>query len=108
MNDKIETEEDDLNDFSNDQSGKAGEIINISNEQNSLTQTQNSENMEVHHHSSHHGEKTWRTYGWEFGMLFLAVFCGFLAEYFLEHRIEKEKGKQYILSMIEDLKSDSV
>ena len=38
---------------------------------------------------------------------FLAVFCGFLAEYFLEHRIEKEKGKQYVQSMMTDMKSDS-
>jgi hypothetical protein len=66
------------------------------------------ENMEVHHHShSSHEKKNWKSYAWEFLMLFLAVFCGFLAEYFLEHRIEKEKGKQYVQSMIEDMKSDS-
>jgi hypothetical protein len=40
-------------------------------------------------------------------MLFLAVFCGFLAEYQLEHKIEKEKAKQYIRSFYEDLKSDT-
>lgn len=40
-------------------------------------------------------------------MLFLAVFCGFLAEYQLEHKIEKERGKQYVLSFYEDLKSDT-
>lgn len=40
-------------------------------------------------------------------MLFLAVFCGFLAEYQLEHKIEKEKGKQYIRSFYEDLITDS-
>ena len=28
-------------------------------------------------------------------MLFLAVFCGFLAEYQLEHTIEHRKEKQY-------------
>jgi hypothetical protein len=27
-------------------------------------------------------------------MLFLAVFCGFLAEYQLEHKIEKNREKQ--------------
>lgn len=41
-------------------------------------------------------------------MLFLAVFCGFLAEYQLEHKIEKERGKEYIHSMIEDLAEDTV
>jgi hypothetical protein len=45
--------------------------------------------MEVHAHSHSHGKKSWRSYFWEFLMLFLAVFCGFLAEYQLEHKIEK-------------------
>ena len=40
-------------------------------------------------------------------MLFLAVFCGFLAEYQLEHKIEKERGKQYLRSFYEDLKTDT-
>ena len=40
-------------------------------------------------------------------MLFLAVFCGFLAEYQLEHKIEKERGKQYLRSFVEDLKTDT-
>ena len=41
-------------------------------------------------------------------MLFLAVFCGFLAEYQLEHKIERDRGKQFAFSMIEDLKMDTV
>jgi hypothetical protein len=40
-------------------------------------------------------------------MLFLAVFCGFLAENFREHRVEKERGIQYIRSFCEDLKYDT-
>ena len=39
-------------------------------------------------------------------MLFLAVFCGFLAEYKLEHTIEHQREEQYMRSMIEDLKAD--
>jgi hypothetical protein len=39
-------------------------------------------------------------------MLFLAVFCGFLAEYQLEHVIEHQREKQYIESLVADLKSD--
>jgi hypothetical protein len=39
-------------------------------------------------------------------MLFLAVFSGFLAEYQLEHTIENQREKQYIRSLIADLKSD--
>ena len=62
--------------------------------------------MEVHHHS-HSSRKKWTHYFWEFLMLFLAVFCGFLAEYQLEHQIEKERAKQYIISLYEDLKNDT-
>ena len=39
--------------------------------------TSDIENMEVHHHAHHEGKKNWKTYFWEFLMLFLAVFCGF-------------------------------
>ena len=62
--------------------------------------------MEVHHHS-HSARKKWTHYFWEFLMLFLAVFCGFLAEYQLEHVIEHQREKVYIRSMIEDLKKDT-
>ena len=41
-------------------------------------------------------------------MLFIAVFCGFLAEYQLEHSIEKDREKQYIMSLISDLKDDTL
>jgi hypothetical protein len=62
--------------------------------------------MEVHHHSHEHGKKNWKAYFWEFLMLFLAVFCGFLAEYQLEHLIEKQKGRQYVTSFLQDLEID--
>ncbi|MCF8429930.1 MAG: hypothetical protein K9G64_07335, partial [Bacteroidia bacterium] len=62
--------------------------------------------MEVHHHThdqaSPHHKKNWKNYFWEFLMLFMAVFCGFLAEYQLEHKIEKEREIQYIYSLIND------
>jgi len=69
--------------------------------------------MEVHAHphtpdpEGHRGRKKWTHYFWEFIMLFLAVFCGFLAEYQLEHKIEKNREKQFMVSMIEDLKADA-
>ena len=62
--------------------------------------------MEVHTHS-HTPRKKWTHYFWEFLMLFLAVFCGFLAEYKLEHTIERNREKQFITTLIEDLKSDT-
>ncbi len=64
-------------------------------------------NMEVHHHSHVHETKKWKEYFFQFLMLFLAVFCGFLAEYQLEHVIENNREKQFIQSYIEDLKTDT-
>jgi len=63
--------------------------------------------MEVHAHT-HTPRKKWTHYFWEFLMLFLAVFCGFLAEYQLEHKIEKDREKQYMTSMVQDLGSDTL
>lgn len=62
--------------------------------------------MEVHAHT-HTARKKWYHYLWEFLMLFLAVFCGFLAENQREHLAERHREKEYIVSMIEDLKNDS-
>src|SRR5687768_11471163 len=61
--------------------------------------------MEVHAHS-HTARKKWTHYFWEFLMLFLAVFCGFLAEYQLEHKIEKDREIQFIKLLITDLADD--
>ena len=62
--------------------------------------------MEVHAHT-HTPRKKWTHYFWEFLMLFLAVFCGFLAENQREHFVEKKREKDYIRSMIEDLGLDT-
>lgn len=68
----------------------------------------NEPDMEVHHHAHEsHGKKTWRAYFWEFLMLFLAVFCGFLAEYQLEHYIEKQRAEDFASSLQADLTSDT-
>ncbi len=66
--------------------------------------------MEVHHHSHSEGSghrKKWTHYFWEFIMLFLAVFCGFLAENQREHFIEHQRAKEFATLMREDLKKDT-
>ena len=62
--------------------------------------------MEVHAHT-HTARKKWTHYFWEFLMLFLAVFCGFLAENFREHQVEHQREKNYAASLLEDLKKDT-
>ncbi len=69
---------------------------------------QETETMEVHHHGHVHHEKKWKEYIFQFFMLFLAVFCGFLAEYELEHIIENKKEKQFMASLVRDLEADTV
>ncbi len=62
--------------------------------------------MEVHHHA-HTARKKWTHYFWEFLMLFLAVFCGFLAENQREHMIEHQREKQYMHSLVQDISTDT-
>ncbi len=76
--------------------------------------------MEVHQHSHISADpgpstdsghralrKKWTHYFWEFLMLFLAVFCGFIAENFREHKVEHSREKQYMQSFIYDLQNDT-
>ena len=69
--------------------------------------------MEVHTHThtapAHGGtgRRKWTHYLWEFLMLFLAVSCAFFAEYQLEHKIERDREKQYMKSFIYDLQNDT-
>jgi hypothetical protein len=63
--------------------------------------------MEVHHHGHVHSRSKWKEYLFQFFMLFLAVFCGFLAEYRLEQIIERHREHDYAKSMMNDLRSDT-
>ena len=63
--------------------------------------------MEVQAHI-HTARKKWTHYFWEFLMLFLAVFCGFLAENFREHRVERHREKEYVISLIKDFEYDTL
>ena len=65
--------------------------------------------MEVHHHHHESPEhKKWHHYFWEFFMLFLAVFCGFIAENFREHIVDHQKEKQFMRSLVENLATDTI
>jgi hypothetical protein len=62
--------------------------------------------MEVHAHT-HTARKKWTHYFWEFLMLFLAVFCGFMAENIREHKIEQHRAKDFAKSLIQDFQNDT-
>ena len=63
--------------------------------------------MEVHHHS-HSSRKKWTHYFWEFLMLFLAVFAGFLAENQREHYVEDQRAKVLAKNLYKELYADSI
>ncbi len=58
--------------------------------------------------ADHSSKKKVRQYFFEFLMLFLAVFCGFLAENWRERLQEQSREKEFIHSIVEDLKSDTL
>lgn len=51
-------------------------------------------------------KRSWKGYFLEFIMLFLAVSLGFMADNFREKTSERNKEKEYIQSMIEDVEED--
>jgi len=64
--------------------------------------------MEIHKHShptTH--KKKWSDYLSEFFMIFLAVFLGFVAENIREGFVERHAEKEYMESMVNDLKTDT-
>lgn len=63
--------------------------------------------MEVHAHA-HTARKKWTHYLWEFLMLFLAVFCGFLAENFREHYVEDQRAVKHAKNLYKELYNDSI
>lgn len=72
-----------------------------------VTINQGTDNMEVHHHAHHGQEKrNWKSYFWEFLMLFLAVFCGYLAESYHTHSVNKEIEKRNMELVVDNLKDD--
>ena len=77
------------------------------NELSETTNTAKENDMEVHHHThAAHGKKNWKSYFWEFLMLFLAVSLGAYVENFRESMLHKEEAKTHINSLVADLQAD--
>jgi hypothetical protein len=106
------TDEEYLDNPKENQSGNSPDEIIPNNNTETINPNQETENMEVHHHAhdpaTPHHKKNWKSYFWEFLMLFLAVFCGFLAEYQLELTVERHREKEYAALLIQDLKNDTI
>jgi len=76
-------------------------------ESDNLIENPATENMEVHHHPDlQHKKKKFREYFFEFIMIFLAVTLGFFAEQIRENVADRKREKEYMMSMIDDLRVD--
>jgi len=65
--------------------------------------------METHAHHIHKAPGNgWKHYFYEFLMLFLAVFCGFLAENFREHKVENERAEVLAKNLFKEILADSI
>ena len=103
------TDDETLDNPTNTQSEKPSDEIIPLAEPDIITPKQETKNMDTHAHHLHHAPgKKFRHYLYEFLMLFLAVFCGFLAENLREYQVERNREKQYMGSLISDLKDDTL
>jgi hypothetical protein len=65
--------------------------------------------MEIHHHPKHSGnDRNYKEYLFEFLVIFVAIVGSFFAENLREHYVERHKEKDYMKSMLQDLKTDTV
>lgn len=100
-------DEEPLDNSPNNESEKSSDDIIPTTDTKIITQNQEAENMEVHHHPNlHHNPKKWKEYFLEFLMIFLAVTMGFIAENIREHFVMKKHEKEYMVSLVRDLNND--
>ena len=77
-------------------------------ETDTISPSQKTENMEVHHHPDlHHKPKKWKEYFLEFLMIFLAVALGFFAENIRERVTEHKNANILAHSLLEDIRNDT-
>jgi len=109
MAENADTGDKTLENSSNHESEKPSDIKTTIVESDNIIPKQGPENMEIHAHHLHRapGKRIWH-YFFEFLMLFFAVFCGFIAENWREQLRENQREKEFIHSLVEDIKSDTL
>jgi hypothetical protein len=98
-----------LENSANHESKKATNVNIPIVESENIIKKQETEDIGTHINTQHRapGKKIW-TYLFEFLMLFLAVFCGFIADNWREKLSEHQREKAFINSIVEDIKSDTL
>ena len=88
--------------------GGSEDIVKITEYCDTYILNDKSTEMEVHHHPElDHKKKKFREYFLEFLMIFLAVTLGFIAENVRESIGDRRKEKNFIESLMQDLKTDT-
>ena len=102
------TDEEELGNSTNTQSDNPSDEITPTADSEAINSTQETENMEVHHHPNlHHKPKKWKEYFLEFLMIFLAVALGFFAETLREKISEKQREKDYMVGLANNIRNDT-
>ena len=91
-----------LDNPTNAQSENLSDDITLTNDTINISQNQETENMEVHHHPKVE-KKNFKEYLFEFIMIFLAVTMGFIAENIREHFTETKIAHQNLEAYRNDL-----
>ena len=78
------------------------------NQQQEITSQPQPAGMETHAHHLHKAPgQGWKHYVFEFLMLFLAVTLGFFVENWRDRYLENKREREFIVTLVEDLKSDT-
>ena len=95
--------------LTNQESDKPTDIKNFIVESDKIISNEESENIGARaYHTYNSSGKRIKHHFFEFVMLFLAVFCGFLAENWRERLQEQNRENEFIHSILEDIKSDTL
>src|ERR1700688_3117384 len=97
------SDEENLNIPTNSQSENRSDEIIPTTDTDTITQNQEIENMEVHHHPDLHHKKK-RIFCWILIFIFLGETVDFFAESLREHIGDNSKQKEYLTSMVAELK----
>jgi hypothetical protein len=98
-----------LENSANNESKKAPDVNVPILESKNIIKKQETENLDTLVNNPHPASrKKIRNYLFEFVMLFLAVFCGFIADNWREQLSEHQREKEFIQSIVEDIKSDTL
>ena len=101
------TDEEHSDNPTNTQSENPSDEINPITDTETITQIQETENMEVHHHP-HVEKKSFKEYLLEGVMIFIAVSLGFFAESLRENINKHEREHRLIELLAQDLKNDII